>query len=185
MPMGSHPVLWGLSASLAAVAWLAACGGNGPTSGRTTTSGTSTPTTTTTARLAVSTTTDAAAAPATQPPRTGKWIDLQVGDCLADLPPTDPSVVTVTIVDCATAHQAEVYFRASMAVNAANADVANRECAGGFSQYTGRPLDGSPYAVTYLIDYNQDRTSSNPAPSAVICLLYAASGQPLRESARR
>jgi hypothetical protein len=94
-------------------------------------------------------------------------------------------VVTVTIVDCAAAHEAEVYFPAAMQMNAAIADVANHECAVGFSQYTGRSIDASPFAVTYLIDSNQDRTSSNPTPSTVICLLQAANGRPLTESARR
>jgi hypothetical protein len=94
-------------------------------------------------------------------------------------------VVTVTIVDCATAHGAEVYLRAAMEVNTAVADVANRKCDAGITQYTGRSRDGSPFAVTYLIDSNQDRTASNPTPSTVICLLQAANGQPLTGSARR
>ncbi|MGH3542666.1 MAG: hypothetical protein ACRDT5_01365 [Mycobacterium sp.] len=131
------------------------------------------------------TTTVPAAPPTTRDPRTEKWIDLQVGDCVAQLPPNDPSVVTVTVVDCASAHAAEVYLRGPMAVNAAVADVANRECAAGFSQYTGRSVDGSSFATTYLIDSNQDRTSDNPAPSTVICLLHASNGQPLTKSARR
>jgi len=114
-----------------------------------------------------------------------KWVDLEIGDCVANLPPSDLSVVTVTIVDCATPHEAEVYLRAAVGVNAAIADVANRECNAGFSRYTGRSVDGSPFAVTYLIDSNQDRTSSNPDPSTVICLLQPANGRPLTESARR
>jgi hypothetical protein len=118
-------------------------------------------------------------------PEIKKWIDLEVGDCLADLPSSDPSVITVTTVDCATAHQAEVYLRAPVGVNAAIADVADRECDAGFSQYTGRSIDGSPFAVTYLIDSTQDRTSANPTPSTVICLLQPANGQPLTKSARR
>ena len=110
---------------------------------------------------------------------------MQVGDCLAELPSNDPSVVTVTVVDCATMHAAEVYLRGPLAVNAAVADVANQECASGFSQYTGQSVDGSSFAVTYLIDSNQDRTADNPTPSTVICLLHAANGQPLTRSARR
>jgi hypothetical protein len=94
-------------------------------------------------------------------------------------------VVTVTVVDCATAHPAEVYLRGPMAVNAAIADVADQQCAAGFFQYTGRSVDGSSLAVTYVIDSDQDRTSDNPAPSTVICLLHAANGQPLTGSARR
>jgi hypothetical protein len=39
--------------------------------------------------------------------------------------------------------------------------------------------------VTYLIDSNQDRTSSDPAPSTIMCLLHAANGQPVTGSARR
>jgi hypothetical protein len=116
---------------------------------------------------------------------TEKWIDLQVGDCVADLPPADLSRVTITIVDCGTAHLAEVYVRAPMAVDTAIANVANRDCAAGFAPYTGKPLEGGPFSVTYLIDSNQDRTSANPLPSTLICLLQAANGQPLTGSAHR
>ena len=114
-----------------------------------------------------------------------KWIDLQVGDCLADPPPSDPSVVTVSVLDCAIPHAAEVYLRADVEVNAAIADVADRECDAGFIRYTGRSAGGGPFVVTYLIDSNQDRTSANPLPSTVICLLQAANGGPLTGSARR
>jgi hypothetical protein len=112
-------------------------------------------------------------------------VDLQVGDCLADPPPSDPSVVTVAAVDCATPHEAEVYLRAPLAVNAAVDAVANHDCAAGFFQYTGRSLEGSTFAMTYLIDSSQDRTSANPAPSTVICLLQGADGRALMQSARR
>lgn len=114
---------------------------------------------------------------------TEKWIDLQVGDCVADLPPADLSRVTVTVVDCATAHLAEVYLRAPMAVDTAIATVANRDCAAGFAPYTGQPAGGSSLSITYLIDSNQDRTGANPTPSTLICLLQAANGQPLTGSA--
>lgn len=134
----------------------------------------------TTSAAPVATTTSAVAAPlTTQGARTVKWIDLQTGDCLADPPPSDPSVVTVTTVDCVTAHHAEVYLRAPIAVNEAVADVASRTCDAGFTQYTGRIVDVSAFTLTYLIDSDQDRTSSNPTPSTVICLLQAATGQPL------
>ena len=178
MRVRRRQALRGLFALLTAMALLPACGTNGVHSG--TTSADKRPPAT------VATTTAAIAAPATtQGHRTKKWIDLDVGDCLADPPPTDPSVVTVAIVDCATQHQAEVYLRAPMAVNAAIADVANRDCVAGFSEYTGRPIDGSPLAMTYLVDSDQDRTSSDPAPSTLICLLQAANGGPLTASARR
>lgn len=159
-------------------ALLPACGANGLTKS-TTASATSamTPTTST------PTTTAVAAPPATEGPKTAKWIDLRVGDCLADPPPTDPSVVFVTIVDCAGAHAAEVYLRVAVEVNAAIADIADRECALGLPRYTGRPANSSPFATTYLIDSNQDRTSDNPMPSTVICLLQAADGGPLKGSA--
>lgn len=116
---------------------------------------------------------------------TEKWIDLQVGDCVADLPPADLSRVTITVVDCAAAHLAEVYLRAPMAVDTAIANVANRDCAAGFVPYTGKPVDGSSLSITYLIDSNQDRTGANPTPSTLICLLQAANGQPLTGSAHR
>jgi hypothetical protein len=165
-------LVWGLIASLTTLALLPACGAGAGAAGKT-----SMPAATTTAVAAPP------ATPTTQGPRTEKWIDLAVGECLADLPPVDPSVVTVTVVDCATEHQAEVYYRAPVPVNAAIADVANRECDAGFTQYTGHPIDGSAFAMTYLIDSDQDRTSSNPDPSTVICLLHAANGRPLTESA--
>ncbi len=125
------------------------------------------------------------AAPAPTGSHTEKWIDLRAGECVADLPPPDLSRVTVTVVDCATTHLAEVYLRAPMAVDTAVASVANRDCAAGFAPYTGRPVDGSPFSITYLIDSNQDRTGANPTPSTVICLLQAANGQPLTGSAHR
>ncbi len=135
--------------------------------------------------LAACATATAAAAPAPPGSRTVKWIDLQVGDCLVDLPPADLSRVTVTVVDCATAHLAEVYLREPTAVNTAVAGVANKDCAAGFAPYTGRSVDGSPFSITYLIDSYQDRTAADPLPSTVICLLQAANGQPLTGSARR
>ncbi|OIN79481.1 hypothetical protein [Mycobacterium malmoense] len=135
--------------------------------------------------LAACATVTAAAAPSPPGSRTEKWIDLQVGECVDDLPPADLSRVTVTVVNCATAHLAEVYLRAPMAVDTAIANVANRDCAAGFAPYTGEPVDDGPYSITYLIDSNQDRTGSNPAPSTVICLLQAANGQPLTRSAHR
>ena len=131
------------------------------------------------------TATTVAAAPSAQGPLTKKWFELQAGDCLADPPPTDPSVVTVSVVDCAIPHSAEVYLRAPVEVNAAIADVADRQCNAGFAQYTGQSVGGGPLVVTYLIDSNQDRTSSDPLPSTVICLLQAAKGGPVTGSARR
>jgi hypothetical protein len=120
-----------------------------------------------------------------QGPRTEKWIELQVGDCLADAPPSDPSVVDVSVVDCAIPHSAEVYLRAGVEVNAAIADIADQQCAAGFTQYTGQSVGGGPLVVTYLIDSNQDRTSANRLPSTVICLLQASNAGPLTGSARR
>ncbi|WP_197499163.1 hypothetical protein [Mycobacterium sp. E3298] len=125
----------------------------------------------------------AAAAPTTS--HTVKWIELQVGDCVADLPPIDLSRVTVTAVDCATPHLAEVYLRGPLAVDKAVAIVANKDCNDGFAPYTGRSVDGSPFSITFLIDSNQDRTGADPTPSTVICLLQSATGQPLTGSARR
>jgi hypothetical protein len=171
--------LWGLPAGLMVLTLLSACSADVANSDKTSTSASIT-----TAAPAV-TTTAAAAAPTQAPKRTVKWIDLQVGDCLADPPPVDPSVVTVAIVDCATPHSAEVYSRSALALNSALADVADRACQSGFTQYAGRPVAGSPFTVTYLIDSNQNRTSSNPDPSTVICVLQAANGQPLTESAHR
>jgi len=94
-------------------------------------------------------------------------------------------VVTVTVVDCASAHLAEAYLRAAVPVNSAVTDVAGRTCESGFHQYTGRPVSGSPFSITYLIDSVQDRTANNPYPSTVICLLQGADGQPLTGSAHR
>ena len=133
---------------------------------------------------AVPASTPDAVPPAAQGPRTDKWIDLQVGECLADPPPTDPSVVEVSVVDCSIPHAAEVYLRTDVEVNAAIADVADQRCGAGLTQYAGQAAAG-PLSMTYLIDSNQDRTSANPLPSTVICLLQAANGGPLTGSARR
>lgn len=158
---------------LTAISLLGACATNGVHAGTT-----APPTATPTAKAVT-------AAPAPLGTHTEKWIDLQVGDCVADLPPADLSRVTVTVVECATAHLAEVYVRAPMAVDTAIATVANRDCAAGFAPYTGQSIGGSRFSITYLIDSNQDRTGANPNPSTVICLLQAANGQPLNGSARR
>ena len=151
---------------LAALALLTACGGKDAT-----------PPAASTTTTSVATTTTVAA----QGPQIKKWIDLQAGDCLADPPPIDPGVVMVSVVDCAIPHAAEVYLRTDVEVNAAIADIADRQCNAGLAQYTG----GGPFAMTYLIDSNQDRTSANPLPSTVICLLQASNGGPLTGSARR
>lgn len=135
--------------------------------------------------MSTTTTTTVAAPPTTQTPHTKNWFDLQVGDCLTEIPAVDLGAVAATVVDCATPHQAEVYLLAPLAVNTAIADVADQKCAEGFSPYTGQRVDGSPFTVTYLIDSNQDRTSNNPIPSTAICFLQAADGGPLTESARR
>jgi hypothetical protein len=164
-----------LGVTLAALALLTACDGD---SGSTAITSPSPPSPSTPSSPPSTT----GAAPAT---RIEKWIELQVGECLADPPPTDPSVVTVSAVDCATAHAAEVYLRANVEVNAAIADVADRECDAGFTRYTGQPVAGSLFVVSFLIDSNQDRTSTNPLPSTVICVLAAAGGGPLTGSARR
>jgi hypothetical protein len=114
------------------------------------------------------------------------WFDLDVGDCVADPPPVDdPNAIAVAVVDCAAPHRAEVYLRAPLAVNTAIADVADRKCDEGFTRYTGRPVGDATFTITYLIDSNQNRTSSNPDPSAVICLLQATNGAPVTASARR
>jgi hypothetical protein len=171
-----------LTACLAALALVPACGSDAGTPSAPTSTSTSTSTTSSAASVI---TTTAVPAPPTPQARTVKWVDLAVGDCLAAPPPTDPSVVTVTVVDCASPHSAEVYLLAPLAVNAAIADVADRECTSGLGPYSGQPAKGGPFSVTYLIDSNQDRTSNNPDPSTAICLLQAADGQPLTGPARR
>jgi hypothetical protein len=123
------------------------------------------------------------AAPATHGPRTEKWVDLHVGDCIADVPAVDLGAVTVDLVDCAMPHRAEVYLLAPIAVNAAVTDVANHVCTAGVAAYTGQPA--SAFAVTYLIDSRQDRTSDNPLPSTVICLLQGVDERPMTRSARQ
>lgn len=125
-----------------------------------------------------------ATAPLEQP-RTVKWVDLDAGDCLADPPPSDPAVVQVAVVDCASPHLAEAYLRMPIPVNTALDDVATKDCATGLQRYTGAAPEAGGYTTTYLIDSVQDRTSDNPYPSTVICLLQAANGQSLTGSARR
>ena len=161
-----------------AIASLAACGpvATDTSIGRTTA---------TTSPVSTSPPPTVAAPPMPLTPDTHKWVDLQVGDCIAAVPAVDLGEVSVSIVDCAAAHAAEVYLRAPVEVNAAIADVAGRVCSAGVPDYTGRSVDGSPYSVTYLIDSGQDRTTNNPLPSTVICLLQSASGQPLTASARQ
>ena len=128
--------------------------------------------------------TSATAAPAI-PARIETWITLSVGDCLAGPPPVDPAVVTVTVVDCSQPHLAEVFLRANIPVDAAVTGIANQRCEAGLMEYTGLATAGTPFAISYLSDSEQDRTSNNPYPSTVICLLQDAQGQTRTASARR
>lgn len=172
--MGVHRA--GIATALLAAALLTGCSEEKATDGAGTSSST--------AAEAASTSAATPPVPTTQAPRTAKWTALQAGDCLADAPPTDPAVVTVTLVDCSTPHLAETYLRADIPVDAALNDVATSQCDTGFTQYTGGPVATSPYTITYLIDSDQDRTYNNPYPSTVICLLQSAQGQSLTGSAR-
>jgi len=131
--------------------------------------------------------TTSAAAPTSAPavhPKPKNWFDLGVGDCLVDLPQVDLSEVSVDVVDCAGPHAGEVFLRAPVEVNAAVTDVADEQCSAGVTEYTGHPA-GDTFTVTYLIDSNQDRTTDNPLPSTVICVLQAHDGQQLTASAHK
>jgi hypothetical protein len=172
-------VLTGLCASITALAAVSACGSHGGSGG--TSSGAS-PTTSAPSAAPAPT---VAAPPMTLGPETHKWVDLKVGDCIAEVPAVDLGAVTVALVDCTAPHAAEVYQRSPLPLNAAVTEVANRECVAGLPDYIGVSFDASPYSVTYLIDSNQDRTSDNPLPSTVICLLQSSSGEPLVASAHR
>ena len=163
--------------AICAVAALSACGTDKPV--ESTAPPTSTAPATTTQPVVAE-----AATPLTRAPQTRNWFDLDVGDCLTVLPRIDLGDVAVPVADCATPHAAEVFLRAPVEVNAAIADVADHKCAAGLARYTGRSGSG-PYSVTYLIDSNQDRTSNNPLPSTVICLLQSANGHPMTGSAGR
>lgn len=157
-----------------ALAASTACGATTPPPGPTTSTSTST------AQLS---TPSGSTVPGVVAPRTQKWVDLVVGDCVAAVPAVDLGEVDVTMADCATPHQAEVYLLAPIEVNAAIADVANQQCAAGLGPYAG--ATAGEFAVTYLIDSRQDRTDDNPLPSTVICLLQRTDGQPITGSARR
>ncbi|TLH59976.1 hypothetical protein C1S79_26930 [Mycolicibacterium phocaicum] len=161
---------------VAAMSLLAACGSNTSATPSSSTSSASPPTTTT-AQLP----SPVPIVPMKPNARQAKWVDLQVGDCLSTPPPTDPSVVEVTLVDCSAPHIAEVFLRANVAVNDAIAGVADQRCAAGLTQYAGQD---SRYTSTYLIDSNMDRTGHTPLPSTVICLLQSATGLSLNGSAK-
>lgn len=178
--MGVHRLSRGIAVALATTALLDGCSAKkdaAPTASSPSATSAATSTTSATNQAASTTTT-------TQSPRTEKWIDLQVGDCLADAPPTDPAVVMVTLVDCSQPHLAETFVRAPIPVDAALEGTATAQCEAGFVAYTGRASAGSPYTITYMIDSDQDRTFNNPLPSTVICLLQGAQGQSLTGSAR-
>lgn len=158
--------------AIALLATVTACGATTPPTGPTTSSST--------AQLS---TPPAATVPSVAAPRMQKWVDLVVGDCVAAVPRVELGEVEVTMADCATPHQAEVYLLAPIEVNAAITDVANQQCAAGLGPYAGATT--SEFAVTYLIDSRQDRTDNNPLPSTVICLLQRNDGQPITGSARQ
>ncbi|MGX9675378.1 hypothetical protein [Mycobacterium sp. HM-7] len=172
MTVRPRRIVW----QVAAMSLLAACGSNTSATPSSNTSSAPSPTTT-----AAQLPSPVPIVPMKPNARQAKWVDLQVGDCLSTPPPTDPSVVEVTLVDCAAPHIAEVFLRASVAVNDAVAGVADQRCAAGLAQYTGQ---NSRYTSTYLIDSNMDRTGHTPLPSTVICLLQSATGGSLDGSAK-
>lgn len=177
--MGIHRIGPLAAVLLAATVCVAGCSAKQPsTSTNTVSTAASTPST----AVASATPTPAES---TKAARVEKWIDLKAGDCLAAPPSDDPAEVTVTVVDCATTHLAEAYLRADIPVDAAVTTTANQQCGAGFTQYTGLTVNGSQYTISYLIDSEQDRTSNNPLPSTVICLLQGAQGQSFTGSARR
>ncbi|WP_285030444.1 hypothetical protein [Mycolicibacterium sp. lyk4-40-TYG-92] len=172
MTVRPRRIVW----QVAAMSLLAACGSN--TSATPPPSTSSAPPPTTTAAQLPS---PVPIVPIKPNARQAKWVDLQVGDCLNTPPPTDPSVVEVTLVDCSAPHIAEVFLRANVAVNDAVAGVADQQCAAGLTKYAG---PNSRYTSTYLIDSNMDRTGHTPLPSTVICLLQSATGVSLNGSAK-
>lgn len=91
----------------------------------------------------------------------------------------------VDLVDCAKPHAAEVYLRVPIPVDAAVTGTANAQCESGLAQYTANASAAGQYLTTYMIDSDQDRTSNNPLPSTLICLLRGTQGQALTGSAHR
>ncbi len=172
MTVRPRRIVW----QVAALSMLAACGSNTSATPSSSTSSAPLPTTTT-----AHVPSPVPVVPMKPNARQAKWVDLQVGDCLSTPPPTDPSVVEVTLVDCSAPHIAEVFLRANVAVNDAIAGVADQRCAAGLTQYAGQD---SRYTSTYLIDSNMDRTGHTPLPSTVICLLQSATGLSLNGSAK-
>jgi len=173
----------GIGVALGVTAGLAGCAATKPSDAGSS-SFASSPAAESTARAGGDASTASTAPTSTVAPRTENWTALQAGACLADAPPTDPAVVMVTLVDCSQPHLAEAYLRRAIPVDAALDGTANTQCQTAFTEYTGRSPAGSPYTITYLIDSDQDRTSNNPLPSTVICLLQGAQGQALSGSAR-
>ena len=114
-----------------------------------------------------------AAAPAPPEAQAKNWFDLDVGDCLATSRRVDLGEVTVGGRRLCTTPSGGGLSSAPVEVNAAIADVADQQCAAAVSGYTGAAPAAVSFVVTYLIDSNQDRTSDNPLPSTVICLLQA------------
>lgn len=167
--------------ALSAVTMLAACSSNGARGGIASTNmnPTNPPATAETATVSPT--------PAPQSARTETWINLQVGDCLADLPPADLSRITVTIVDCATAHSAEVYLRAPVAVDAAVVSMANRDCAAGLRPTQANP--STPAHTRWRISSTRIRIEPGPipprAPSSVCCSPPTVSCSPGRPVADR
>ena len=110
-------------------------------------------------------------APAPAGPQTKNWFDLKAGDCLTEIPAVDTGAVDNHGRRLRDAASGGGLSARAVAVNTAINQVAMEKCAKGFVDYTGQPFVGGPFAVTYLIDSNQDRTANNPTPSTAICFL--------------
>src|SRR5438128_29089 len=72
------------------------------------------------------------------------WYNLREGQCIETLP-TSGTFLSVTTTDCAGAHEGEVIFF-GQAGNLTD----EAKCTASFNEYSGMPLEGSGFDVTWF-----------------------------------
>ena len=92
-------------------------------------------------------------------------------------PPPPIPVVLVTVVGCSGTASGRDVPAANIPVDAAVTDGQQLVRRRPHRLHRQRPAAGADTTITYLVDSEQDRTSNNPYPAAVICPLQSADGR--------
>jgi len=137
--------------------------------------------TATSATSSMSTTTSTTGAPPTSANVPLAWYKLREGQCIATLP-NSGTFTSVTTTECTDPHEGEVVFSGQ-----AGNQTDEAKCSASFTEYSGMPLDGSGFDVTWFSLAPDETPKSGGVPALppsgaagvdlmVICVAFSADG---------